>query len=333
MMQEVVEMASREAEWVRRLAENNRSFFSDVRNVKVIKEPQSASHCSCVYDVGGVRVNVKLFGKTRGRINHTYEPKKEMFNEFQVLKEYEKKGFCTGRYQVVRALGVCEELDCALATMYADGISLQQLIIEVASGKRNAGDLYMGLEMQAGLLRRIHTEMPASFTIDTTEMFFSYMKSILYLEELGLLDGYHRRIMKGMTRWFDFPPLFNQRGVTVHGDANPSNFKINNGIIYAFDLERSKPRRSPALDLGTIVGELRHQFGDHGKGCEKADPYVRHFLSSYAKSENELKGLLEIMPFFVSQSLFKIAMLGYWSKEHRRYLLEEGTRQIEVKPG
>jgi hypothetical protein len=119
----------------------------------------------------------------------------------------------------------------------------------------------------------------------------------------------------------------------VHGDANPSNFKISNGVIYAFDLERSKPRRSPALDLGTMVAELWHQFESHGKGYQKADPFISHFLTSYARNDNELKGLLEIMPFFVSQSLFKIAMLGYWSKEHRQYLLEEGTRQIEVKPG
>ena len=36
-----------------------------------------------------------------------------------------------------------------------------------------------------------------------------------------------------------------------------------------------------------------------------------------------------MLPFFVSQSFFKIAMLGYWKPGYRKYLVEQGARCIE----
>ena len=262
----------------------------------------------------------------------------EMEAEYAALKEFEKRGFSSGRYQVVRPLGMDESWHCALATAYAGGTSVQTIISEAVSGKRESADLCMGLELAAGLLKKIHSVMPQSFRLDGAEMFYGYLKSIIYLEEQEALDGYHRRIMRGLTNWYNYKPMFEQRGVTVHGDANPSNFKIDDGIIYAFDVERSRPRRSPALDLGTMAAELTHQFCHITGDGAGAEPFIDHFLEAYAvdhkgrPDRNELLRIKAMLPFFMSQSFFKIAMLGYWKPAYRKYLVEQGARCIEVKP-
>jgi hypothetical protein len=306
--------------------------------ISTLHEPQVSSHNTRIYQVDHTKVHVKFFERTLGRTNVTYDPRMEMEAEYAALKEFERRGFSSGRYQVVRALGTDDAWHSALATVYSEGTSLQTIIREVASGKRETADLCMGLELAAGLLRKIHAVMPQSFRLDGAEMFYGYLKSIIYLEEQEALDGYHRRIMRGLTNWYNYKPMFDQRGVTVHGDANPSNFKIDDGIIYAFDVERSRPRRCPALDLGTMAAELTHQFCHFTGNGSGAERFIDHFLEAYAvdnkgrPDESELLTIKAMMPFFMSQGFFKIAMLGYWKPQYRKTLVEQGTRCIEVKP-
>lgn len=327
-------------QWILQLARENPAIFGRGGEWKVsaLQEPQVSSHNTRVYQVDGAKVHVKYFEKTLGRTNITYDARKEMETEYAALKEYEKRGFSSGRYQVVRALGMNEARHCALATIYAGGDSLLSVMREAIEGRRDDADLYMGLELAAGLLRKIHTVMPQSFRLDGAEMFYAYLKSMIYLEEQGVLDGYHRRIMRGLTRWYNYKPLFEQRGVTVHGDANPSNFKIDRGIIYAFDVERSRPHRSPVLDVGTMAAELTHQFAHLDGDAGKAGPFIEHFLRAYAVDHKgrpdpqEVQKIKAMLPFFMSQSFFKIAMLGYWKADYKRYLIEQGARCIEVEP-
>ena len=323
------------AQWMLRLAREHQELFGRGGDWKIatLGEPQVASHSTRIYRVDGRKVHVKFFSRTLGRTGATYEPAREMEAEYRALKEFEKRGFAAGRYQVVRALGCNQEADCALATLYVEGESLLSLMSGAIEGRRSEAELYMGLELAAGLLKKIHTAMPQSYLVDQCELFYSYLKSLLYLEERDALAGYHRRIMKALAGWYDYRPLFGQRGVTVHGDANPSNFKINEGIICAFDVERSHTGRSPCVDLGAMAAELTHQFAYLGRNAPAAEPFVTHFLRAYEPDEGARQSIGCMLPFFVSRSLFKIAMLGYWSPGHRKFLVEQGTRQIEVQPG
>jgi hypothetical protein len=322
------------AQWMLRLAREHAELFGQGGDWKVsaLREPQVASHSTRIYRIDNRKVHVKFFGLTLGRTGTTYEPAREMEAEYRALREYERRGFTSGRYQVARALGCNESADCALATLHMDGESLLSLMAGVIEGERSEADLYMGLELAAGLLKKIHTVMPQSYSVDQCELFYSYLKSLIYLEERGALAGYHRRTMKALAGWYNFRPLFGQRGVTVHGDANPSNFKINEGIIYAFDMERSRPRRSPCVDLGVMAAELIHQFAYLKGSASAAGPFVEHFLRAYEPDERACREIRRVLPFFVSQSLFKVAMLGYWNSGHRKFLVEQGTRQIEVRP-
>jgi hypothetical protein len=291
----------------------------------------ASSHETRIYGANGARIHVKFFRRTLGRTGVTYDPRREMKAEYGTLREFERRGFASGPYRIVRALGINEKLDCALATVYVGGDTVLSLIYDAIEG----GDeekLLNALELTAGLLKKIHTVMPRAPRVDGAEMFYSYLKSMLYLEEPGALDGFHRRITKGLSRWYNHKPLFEQGGVTVHGDANPSNFKVRDRIIYGIDMERSRPGRSPLLDLGTMVAELRHHCahlaGDEGR----AGPYVERFLRSYAPAPKERERIGELLPFYVSRGFFKIAMLGYWKHDYRRRLVELGTRCIEVAP-
>ncbi len=296
------------------------------------EEPTASSHETCIYGANGVRIHVKFFRRTLGRTSVTYDPRREMEAEYGMLKEFEKKGFSSGPYRVVRALGVNEKLDCALATVYVGGDTVLSLIYDALKNNGNERELLNALELTAGLLNKIHTVMPRSPRVDGAEMFYSYLKPVLYLEELGALDGFHRRVTKGLSRWHNHKPLFEQRGVTVHGDANPSNFKVRGGVVYGFDVERSRPGGSPLLDVGMMVAELRHHCAYLVKDAGRAEPYVERFLRAYAPAVKERERIGELLPFYVSRGFFKIAMLGYWKHDYRRRLVEQGTRCIEVGP-
>lgn len=317
--------------WISRLATECPEVFGGQGTIEQEK-PTASSHETCIYGANGVRVHVKFFRRTLGHTSVTYDPRREMEAEYGMLKEFEKNGFSSGRYRVVRALGVNETLDCALATVYEDGGTVLSLIYDTLKNNRHEHELLNALELTAGLLNKIHTVMSRSPRVDGAEMFYSYLKPVLYLEELGALDGFHRRVTKGLSRWYNHKPLFEQRGVTVHGDANPSNFKVRDGVVYGFDVERSRPGRSPLLDVGTMVAELRHHCAYLVKDAGKAEPYVKHFLCTYAPAAKYREQIEKILPFYVSRGFFKIAMLGYWKRDYRKYLIEQGTRCIEVEP-
>ena len=328
-MQEAMDSAARN--WISRLAVSYPGAFRG-QGEAAPDRPTASSHETCVYGADGASVHVKFFRRTLGRTGVTYDPRREMEAEYGALKEFERSGFSSGKYRIVRALGVNEKLDCALATVYVGGGTVLSLIHDVLKNGGDEGELLHALELTAGLLKKIHTVMPKSPRVDGAEMFYSYLKAILYLEDMGALDGFHRRITNALSRWHRFKPLFEQAGATVHGDANPSNFKVRGGVVYGFDVERSRPGRSPLLDVGTMVAELRHHCaylaGDEGR----AEPYVERFLRAYAPAGEERGRIGELLPFYVSRGFFKIAMLGYWKHDYRRRLVELGAGRIEEGP-
>jgi hypothetical protein len=326
-------LAQDDLKWAISLAGEHPDLFGDHgEHMPELAEPLMSSHVTRVYGINGSGIHVKYFGRTLGRTGVTYEPLREMEVEYGILREFEKNGFASGRYRIVRPLGVNEKLDCALATVYIGGETLLSIICETIKGEKRESDLLKALDMAAGLLKRIHTVMPQSRKVDGAAMFYAYLKSVFYLEEQGMMDGFHRRVVKGMSRWYNHKPLFEQPGVTVHGDANPSNFKINGDVIYGFDVERSHQDGSPLLDLGTMAAELKHHFAHLTGRADNAVPYVERFLQAYAPVERERKYITGMLPFFESRGFFKIAMLGYWKRDYKKYLIEQGTRLIEEKP-
>ena len=319
-------------DWLAQLARQHPEIFGDYPDPIVATEvPPASSHESLVYGANGARVHVKFFRRTLGRTSVTYDPCQEMRSEFNILTEFEKNGFSSGKHRIARALGVNEGLDCALATVYVPGDSLLSTIQRTLKGA-DEGQLLNALDLTAGLLRKVHTLMPQSPGIDGAEIFYSFLKPVLYLEEMGALDGFHRRIMGGLTRWYGCRPLFEQKGVTVHGDANPSNFKVHEGVIYGFDVERSRPGRSPLLDVGTMVAELKHHCAHITHDIGRADPYIERFIGAYAPSPDEYAMMQGLLPFYVSRALFKIAMLPYWKSDYRRSLVEAGARCLGGPP-
>ena len=103
-----------------RILRENPAIFGSGGGWKIstLHEPQVSSHNTRIYQVDHMKVHVKFFERTLGRTNVTYDPRREMEAEYAALKEFEKRGFSSGRYQVVRALGTDEAWHCALATVY-----------------------------------------------------------------------------------------------------------------------------------------------------------------------------------------------------------------------
>lgn len=319
-------------EWLYRIAGENPDIFGRGGRWKISAEfePQMASHDSRICLIDDKKVHVKFFRRVRGRTGTVYDPIREMRSEYSSLKVFDRHGFSTGRYRVVRALGINEKADCALATLYVDGPSVLEIITGVVGDRRSGAELCMSMELVAGLLKKIHTELPGSAHIDQCELFYSFFKSLVYLEELNALEGSHRKVMKSLAEWYDCQPLFLQPGVTIHGDANPSNFKIDAGVIYGYDMERSRPDRSACVDLGAMIADLGHQFMRAGRKADDAKPYIGHFLKAYGAEKKD--GLAKILPFFIAHGYLKIAMLGYWDYKYRQKLVAEGMKWLEEGP-
>ena len=139
----------------------------------------------------------------------------------------------------------------------------------------------MALELAAGLLKKIHTVMPQSFRVDGAEMFYAYLKSIIYLEEQG--------------RWTDTTGAsWRPPGGTITSRCSSSGASRSTGTP-TLELQDRRgdhlcvrrgaqpPPAKPRARPGTMAAELTHQFClyRNGAGARAVD---RPFLQAYAST-------------------------------------------------
>ncbi len=92
-----------------------------------------------------------------------------------------------------------------------------------------------------------------------------------------------------MDKWLSKDIIQTAKCSIVHGDATPTNFIFTNtDDIVAIDLERMKIC-DPAYDIGMVCGELKHAFMWRMSNPYNAEPYIRHFLKSYAEHFKDKK--------------------------------------------
>jgi hypothetical protein len=122
------------------------------------------------------------------------------------------------------------------------------------------------------------------------------------------------------------------------------NFKIGAKTAFAavgerqrfvadvFDLERMF-RTDRLFDVGRLAGELKHYFMFHTGDKYKAEPFIGHFLWEYSchfpDRERTFKSLTSKMPFYIGETLLRIARNDYLDIRYRKTLIKEAILTLQ----
>ena len=82
----------------------------------------------------------------------------------------------------------------------------------------------------------------------------------------------------------------------IHNDAHPANYIFKHKRVYAIDFESAWEQAHPVHDLGVVAAELKKFFGFNGRGAERAEPYIGHFLWHYSIARTNFTGLPRLFP-------------------------------------
>jgi aminoglycoside phosphotransferase (APT) family kinase protein len=231
-----------------------------------------------------------------------------------------------GPFTVVCPLGLNEELSALLVTTRAEGRLLDHYIMRAAYAGRWQ-KLYDKLGYLARFFARLHSR---SRTNQSVSAFLAraYLKRLLP-KIAGELSRNDRAEIEGLAdfHWTKAVVIGQDNEVTVHGDANPTNFFFYRDRVTAIDLEEMK-QGDRCWDLGFIAAELKHHFywrtGDRWRG----EPFIGHFLWEYAQAlepqtEDFFHTITRKLPLYMALGLLRITRNHWLDPYYRRHLVEE----------
>jgi len=290
-------------------------------NVKVRWHP--ASHlCYTFHFEGGDGIHVKFYGIPTGSVAD-YDGAWAMENEYKILKKVYEQGFAGAGYGVTTPLGSNPELYAALATEYVSGSSLAILMQRSIGRGKNLDRITESLGKAGVILKKIHETMPRSKRI-------SMLREAARLSEETLLgftdENLRKRISNAIQRVRSSREIATLGAVTVHGDANPSNFIVKRSNVYAIDFETLEAGRSPLLDLGYMIADVKHHFKLYGGSAAGARKAVNAFARAYAG--DDAKRILHLARPYVGCGLLRISKFINDHGSHRKWLLREGFRNL-----
>jgi len=134
-------------------------------------------------------------------------------------------------------------------------------------------------------------------------------------------------------KWESLRSMWDGYTSLVHGDATPTNFIFDdNRGVTAIDLERMHIG-DPVYDVGLLVAELKHHFALRILSSEAAEPYISHFLHSYARystlTESHFDWLAFRSRFYMALGELRIARNPWLPRGHRNWLVSEAGRCLQ----
>lgn len=245
--------------------------------------------------------------------------------EYDNLSRVRARGLDTFPNYVVRPIARERSIGLALAVEYVKGKDLDHYIRRAArEGRRDK--LKKRLSTLARFLQCLHSlygaRRPAC--LDPVARYFH--KVVSNLAEAGTISpGRGREFLRLMESWLSLPSM-QAGGVTVHGDATPTNFIFTpEGGVAGIDFERMKTA-DPVYDLGMIAAELKHGFFWRTGGLCASEPFIGHFYESYAGDVEEFRGLTGRNPFYMALAELRIARNLYLHRGYRKALAHEAFR-------
>lgn len=284
-----------------------------------------------VYKYTEEKTNVAIIGKFFNLNEEKEEKIRRIKGEFDNLIKIRCLGFDTYPFYVVRPFGKEEKIGLALTEEFIYGKDLDYFIKKaIYEGKGKL--LKKKLSRLASFLYALHTKTQETKNIDPESLSAYFQKIINKLNKQQVL-GDKKSYIRLMDKWLSKDIIHTAKCSIVHGDATPTNFIFTNtDDIVAIDLERMKSC-DPAYDIGMVCGELKHAFMWRMANPCSAEPYIRHFLKSYADHFKDKKEAFRSItyrnPFYMGMTELRIARNNYLDWNYRKWLVHEAMECLK----
>jgi aminoglycoside phosphotransferase (APT) family kinase protein len=254
--------------------------------------------------------------------------------EYEGLETLRRFNLVGSPHHVIRPLGLCRDINGALAVEYYPGEEFSQAIAR-ATQHRDEAHLYWRLKALAYFLATQHNRTANGATVD-------FAPECRYFDTLvGRLRRAHRigqrdadELFGLRDRWRASPQMWQDRQVWLHGDATPANFLFGHGMdVAAIDLERMK-RGDRMFDVGRVAGELQHAFMRDCDDWRRGEPFIGHFLWEYSchfpDREQTFESVTARVPYYMALNLLRIARNGYIGQDYGSRLVARAKRLLNA---
>ena len=246
------------------------------------------------------------------------------YDNLNVLRDY---GFSVPPNYVVRPITRELSIGLALIEEFISGRELDYYLrAAIYHGDRSA--LKDRLSSLASFLYALHSKTSAGSTINLGPLSAYFEKLLDKLCTQTVVSHTDRRLyMRLVEKWLGRSRFRKVENVIIHGDATPTNFLFTDrGDVAAIDLERMK-LSDIAWDIGMICAELKHTFLWRTGSPYESEPYIRHFLKSYAghyhNGHDAFETITRRTPFYMAMTELRIARNGYLDWNYRLRLAYE----------
>lgn len=250
--------------------------------------------------------------------------------EFSRLSTARAAGFDRSPHQVVQPLSKSKRINCVLVEKFARGHDLDHYIAKAAydgQGRR----LFRKLSKLAHFLCELHNRTAGPERVDFRDNIAKFRLLLDVLLRDGVADGGASDSLRRQARgWERKERMWSDVAVWVHGDATPTNFFFHSHDgVTAIDLERMR-RTDRAYDVGMLSAELKHHFAWRTGRADMAEPFIGHFLWSYAANfqdrEAAFRAVLQRSRFYMALAELRLARNDWLPWEHRKWLVAEAGR-------
>lgn len=306
------------------------SAFSDVKNPR-FHVTQTSSRM--VYKYTEEHTKCALIGKFYHPDETHHDKMIRIKGEYDILRRIRAHGLDRFPNYVVNPLQKSERIGLALIEEFICGKDLDYYLKKaVYEGKGSALKEILG--RLATFLFVLHRNTESSERVNLDDTVFYFLKIVDKLSRQRVIaDSTRKSLFRFMERWCCTGLFDTVRNVILHGDATPTNFLFTDkGDVVAIDLERSK-NGDPAFDVSMVCGELKHGFLCRTGNPYAAEPYIRHFLKSYARhfpdASAAFREITKRNPFYMALTELRIARNSYLDWNYRQRLVYEARECLK----
>jgi hypothetical protein len=247
-------------------------------------------------------------------------------HEFVNLKTArERFGMQGDSCEMVYPFGEKKELSALLVTQKASGHLLDHYIFQ-AIYENKSQKLFQKLGRLAKFFAKLHqnssTDTPVS--PQQAQSYFEKITKTLRPGPLRSADVHY--LEKLVAPWWSKRVVCGEdREVTVHGDATPTNFFIHHQKVTGIDLEKMR-NGDRCWDLGFMAAELKHHFFWRMGDKWAAEPFIGHFLWEYAAALGNIASFNTItakLPLYMALGLLRMVRNEWLDINYRTELIRE----------
>lgn len=289
-----------------------------------------------VYLYEETQSNIRIIGKFyfRNSSIDRHMAHQALTHEYECLNYMRTQGFCgEDCHYIARPLGMNSDLNELLLEEACYGETLTN-IIERSIQENNTKLLYEKLTALAFFLSKFHNRTAIANPVDFRPVTQYARRMADYLLEKNYISNHrHGKMHQLFSNWGDWPIMWSDNQVVVHGDATPENFLFGDGMhVISFDLERLR-RADRLFDVGRLAAELGHFFQLHTHSRINAEPFIGHFIWEYSchfpDREAAFAAITQRLPFYMGINYLRIARNSYFSWDYRQSLLNAGMECLK----